>query len=363
MNSNSLPFDPIFLIAPIVFCLIILEAWLKKRKQGQIDFNELITNINCGVFQQSWRVVVYIPLTFVYLYCYNHFAIFSFSLSITSFLIGFVVFDFIYYVMHWSSHHNRLLWIGHSVHHQSTDFNFSVALRQGLLAAVLTFPFYLIMAFLGFDVKSFLTISAVNAGLQFLGHTEYFNNLGILDNLLMTPKNHKVHHSADRDHSRKNLGGVLLIWDYFFNTLAPSNTAVKRFGLDKPFRTTNVLYANFQPVVDFWKSSSFVKSAKQSKKKGVKTLTLSDMGHESMQKKAIWVQVYCLIQFFLLFNSTLYFLFSHKQYSISDKLIFIFLITIGVHSIGRILSRRKYFMLIDILRATGSVVVIYILFS
>lgn len=62
----------------------------------------------------------------------------------THFLFATLV-DFCYYWLH-RSNHTTILWLGHSVHHDSDRYNLSTALRQGILQSATSFIFYLPLA-------------------------------------------------------------------------------------------------------------------------------------------------------------------------------------------------------------------------
>ena len=51
--------------------------------------------------------------------------------------------DFFYYVFHRASHRVNLFWASHVVHHQSEEYNLSVALRQSWLEILASWVFYL----------------------------------------------------------------------------------------------------------------------------------------------------------------------------------------------------------------------------
>ncbi|HYV94592.1 MAG TPA: sterol desaturase family protein [Chitinophagales bacterium] len=295
----------------------------------------------------------------LYSFLYVHFSIFKIPLNPYTFILGFVIFDFVYYVMHRLSHNNEILWIGHSVHHQSTVFDFSGACRQGLFAPLLTFPFYMTLALIGFDVKTFLLVASVNAGLQFLEHTELFNNLGILDKVFMAPKNHRIHHSTNIADSNKNYGGVFLIWDICFRTSADPNVKVNAYGLDKPFVTNSVLYANVFPVMEFV-TNIFSKFFPLNKNLSVEPLK-ADPNKSNNQRANVrtssykWIQYYCLIQFIILFNFSVHFLLTVGNLDLSKIILSILIISLGNFSMGYIISNKKYAVLIDIVRLCISI--------
>lgn len=148
------------------------------------------------------------------------------SESLPAFVALIVLADFAYYWMHRWSHEYQVLWTGHSVHHSSRHYNLSTALRQSWwqgaynLTLLLLFPFAAPV-----DARRARYLTTVY---QFWVHTCHIGDLGFLEEFLMTPSHHRVHHD-ERVH--KNYAGVLL-WDRLFGTFLqePSPRPVCRFG-------------------------------------------------------------------------------------------------------------------------------------
>jgi hypothetical protein len=55
---------------------------------------------------------------------------------------------------------------------------------------------------------------------QYWVHTELIGRLGMLDRILVTPSNHRVHHGQNDYCIDKNYGGILVLWDRLFGTFA-----------------------------------------------------------------------------------------------------------------------------------------------
>ena len=84
-------------------------------------------------------------------------------------------------------------WAGHSVHHGSEDYNFSVALRQSAIHQFVNWIFYLPLAFF-FDPFVYFLQSEFNFLYQFWLHTELIGKLGPFEYIFNTPSQHRVHH-------------------------------------------------------------------------------------------------------------------------------------------------------------------------
>ncbi len=161
--------------------------------------------------------------------------------------------DFCYYWFHRLSHEISILWAAHAVHHQSEEFNLSTALRQTSTGFVFGWLFYLPLFVIGFPLEVLLAVNAVNLIYQFWVHTRFIDRLGVLDEILVTPSNHRVHHAQNERYIDKNYGGMLIIWDRLFGTYAAeSETDPVVFGVRKPLASWNPFWANLQVYDYLW---------------------------------------------------------------------------------------------------------------
>jgi hypothetical protein len=71
-------------------------------------------------------------------------------------------------------------------------------------------------------------------------HTRLVGRMGILDRLLATPSNHRVHHGADVEYLDRNYGEVLILWDRLFGTYTREKQE-PTYGLTKNIETYNPL--------------------------------------------------------------------------------------------------------------------------
>jgi hypothetical protein len=147
------------------------------------------------------------------------------------------------------SHEINLLWGGNVVHHQSEEYNLSVALRQSSLQVVWTFAFSLPIAFLGFDTLHFALISALNTLYQFWIHTETIGKMGWFEYVFNTPSHHRVHHGRDPKYIDKNHAGSLIIWDRMFGTFQAEEEK-PTYGITKPINSWNPVFANVSHYVE-----------------------------------------------------------------------------------------------------------------
>ena len=160
-------------------------------------------------------------------------------------VLSFIAYDFCYYWKHRFGHQWRIMWASHVAHHQSQDYNLSTALRQTSTDYV-GFVFYLPLYLLGTPIEVIVSVGSLNLVYQFWVHTEHVRTLGVLDYLLVTPANHRVHHAVNEGYLDKNYGGVFIIWDRLFGTFVMEEKEKPCvYGIRHPLNSYNPIWANF----------------------------------------------------------------------------------------------------------------------
>jgi sterol desaturase/sphingolipid hydroxylase (fatty acid hydroxylase superfamily) len=246
--------NPVILAIPVFFILMGLEVAYDYHKQRKLyRLNDAVSNISCGIVEQLTGLFAKIFTVAAYHFIFVNYAIFELESTWYWLLLAFIGIDFFYYWAHRMSHQVNLFWLGHVVHHQSEDYNLSVALRQSTLQKMFTFYFYFPMAFLGFKTEWFVLMGAFNLLYQFWIHTEVINKLPRwYEYLFNTPAHHRVHHGRDPKYIDKNHAGTLIIWDRMFGTFQQEEER-PTYGITTPLNTWNPVMANLQPFVNLWK--------------------------------------------------------------------------------------------------------------
>ncbi|MEQ9592150.1 MAG: sterol desaturase family protein, partial [Cyclobacteriaceae bacterium] len=157
MNLN-----PIVLSIPIFFILIGIELIVERFTHKKLyNLPDAIANLSCGITSQLSGLFLRVLGVGVYEVVHSNLALFQFERNWLYWLSLFLLVDFAYYWAHRMSHEVNLFWGGHVVHHQSEEYNLSVALRQSSFQIVWTFAFNLPIALLGFNTLDFVLISAL----------------------------------------------------------------------------------------------------------------------------------------------------------------------------------------------------------
>jgi sterol desaturase/sphingolipid hydroxylase (fatty acid hydroxylase superfamily) len=243
--------NPILLAVPFFLILMIIEwTWAKRIKKDVYILPDSLTNLQLGTGQILIATLIKPPQLAIYALIYQmsitSFPILTWDLSSPwSWIGGFILVDFAYYLFHWMSHRVNFMWAAHAVHHQSESYNLSVALRQSWLQQVYSGFFYLPLALTGLPVGAFFLMSSLNTLYQFWIHTQLINRMGPLEWIINTPAHHRVHHGVDDPYIDRNYAGVFIIWDRLFNTFIDEEFS-PRYGVVKPLRSWNPGRANLE---------------------------------------------------------------------------------------------------------------------
>ncbi|WP_299456951.1 sterol desaturase family protein [uncultured Microscilla sp.] len=238
-------FDPVVIAIPMYFGLMGLELLVEQfQKTKRYRLNDAITNISCGIGQQAVKIFFQLITVAIYTLIYENLAFFKVENTVLNYIILFFAWDFCYYWAHRMNHEINLFWSGHQVHHQSEDYNLSVALRQSWFQIFFTSFFFWPLALLGFDPSAVVIISGFNLLYQFWIHTEAIGKMGFLEWFMNTPSHHRVHHGRNPKYIDKNHAGTFIIWDRMFGTFQEEEEQ-PIYGITTPVNTWNPILVNF----------------------------------------------------------------------------------------------------------------------
>lgn len=162
--------------------------------------------------------------------------------------VAFVVLDFQGYWVHRWAHEINFFWNKHLVHHSSEEFNLPCALRQSISSFVNLFTFFLLpAALIGIPTIVVATVAPLHLFAQFWYHTRHIGRMGFLENIIVTPSHHRVHHAINPEYMDKNYGQIFIFWDKWFGTFHAELPDVPPvYGITRPVSTWNPIKINFQ---------------------------------------------------------------------------------------------------------------------
>ena len=235
----------LWIAAAIVFFVIAIEYLFARSKGKKIfRFENTISNLLMGVFDRIAGLFM-LPLIFLYYqFLYDNLSIFTIPQTIGWFVFAVLLSDFIWYFYHKSGHRINLFWGAHIIHHQSEDYNYSVALNLTPFQVIVRVLFWSLMPLLGFTPEVVLGTHLVIGIYQFLLHTTLIPKLGIIEYIFVTPSHHRVHHGSNQEYLDKNYGGVLIIWDRIFDTFEEEKSDVV-YGITMDINSRDFLTSVF----------------------------------------------------------------------------------------------------------------------
>jgi alkylglycerol monooxygenase len=366
MNYNF-----IILSIPLYFLLIGFEVLVDKlNKRSNYRFNDAITNISCGMGEQVTGVFFKLIVVTLYELVFEKYALFKIPMNGLTWFLLFICVDFFYYWFHRYSHVINLFWGGHVVHHQSEEYNLSVALRQGWFQKFFSFGFYLPLAFVGFNPVQFLTVSSLVTLYQFWIHTRSIHKLGFFEYAFNTPSHHRVHHGVNPKYIDKNHGGTLIIWDRMFGTFQEEEEE-PIYGITHPVNTWDPVEANLQ----HWKLMYHgVKQMRGTRDKlkylfmppGWRPEYIPDSGYvfnpEKYRKFDTSVpksmNYYVLFQYVITLGGATFLLFNTGALTLAEKLISVSLVIISIVNYSNLFEAKKYGISVEVGRILLTVVVL-----
>ncbi len=134
----------------------------------------------------------------------------------------FLLLDLFYYLLHRTMHYYHFLWRCHCVHHSDLSIDISTNFRHHPFELILTWS---LMSTFVWLIKIDFSVLVIFGGTSVIIQVWHHSNIKInakLDNclayILVTPKVHRIHHSADKIYTNSNYGMIFTFWDRIFGT-------------------------------------------------------------------------------------------------------------------------------------------------
>lgn len=262
----------IFTTTPFYTILIVGEILLSNYQHRHFySIKDTITNLylmilNGGLDLLS-RGITWGILAYIYQF---HFV--EIQNPILYWLLLFIAEDFLYYILHVVDHYTRFFWASHVTHHSSEQFNLTVGFRSSVFQPLYRFIYFIPLALLGFKVVDMAVMYSITQIYGILVHTSYIPKFSkmpykLIEYVLVTPSQHRVHHASNTEYLDKNMGMCLSIWDRLFGTFQEEIDDLPiRYGLTYPLENRGAVNIVFHAWVDLWndlkKPSSFITKIK-----------------------------------------------------------------------------------------------------
>ncbi len=354
--------DYLALAIPLFLFFIGLEYVIARYQDRNVfSFEDTASNLSVGFTERLLDIFISGSSFFIYSYLYNRFALFEIESNILTWLCLLMIADFIWYWYHRLGHQINLFWSAHVVHHQSEEFNFSVAARITIFQSFIHVAFWSLLPIIGFKAEIITTMLLIHGSYSFFTHTQMVGKLGILELVFVTPSHHRVHHACNAQYLDKNYGDILIIWDKIFGTFEEEKEEPV-YGLAKQLKSQNFLWQHFHFLAEliyavksapgfsqkfkliFGKPEKISIDFRNQIEEKLKLKTSSKGTLSNKLKNIIILEM-------VLFGVILVFLVSQSKFLSSYSLvIFCFIYFLSMIHIGGLLSKQNYVFHIEILR-------------
>jgi sterol desaturase/sphingolipid hydroxylase (fatty acid hydroxylase superfamily) len=265
LKTMNLSTNLLLYAIPVFIMLSIIEAILlyKESRSKEIK-KDFVISATLGLGFICISLITKGIILFCYGFIYEY-RLFQFNNSIYwAWVICFIADDFTYYWFHRISHTVRFFWASHIVHHSSSSYSLSAALRQTWTGNITgTFLFWGWMPLFGFEPATVLIIKSISIIYQFWLHTEKINKMPFwFEMVLNTPSHHRVHHGSNDYYIDKNFGGTLIIWDKLFGSYTRENTKPV-YGLSNktiPLNVFKIAFCEWKDIITDLKNTKHRKN-------------------------------------------------------------------------------------------------------
>ena len=205
-----------------------------ERDARQNVTNNIVTAIGDSFVGGPLFVVIYF-LT------YDHLRLFDIPYMGWGWIAAFLLNDLAYYVDHRIAHRTGFFWAIHTAHHSSQQMNLTMAARGSLLGlgGTMSPAYFILCAMAGVPFPMFIAAKFFDNQWGQFNHTRLVKRMGVLEEVLATPANHRVHHGTEPKYLDRNYGQVLIIWDRLFGTFQREEEE-PTFGLVKQLESDRI---------------------------------------------------------------------------------------------------------------------------
>lgn len=355
------------LAIPIFFLAMGMEwLWGFLKKKNIYRLNDSVNNLTIGLGQQVFSLVFKGMLLGVYVWLYKNYSFFHIPAAWWSFVLCLIAFDFFFYWAHRWGHEMNIFWAAHLVHHQSEEYNLSVALRQSWFHSALAFPIFLLIPILGFDPKIFGAAAIVHTLYQFPIHTKAIGKLHPwIEYWFNTPSHHRVHHAINPKYLDKNHAGVFMIWDRLFGTFkAEEKQEEIYYGITTQLKSWNPAWANLHYFVEMFSKARLMKFRDKLKMIFADPGWLPDyMGGVQTPAEPSpdnfvkynadtnnYLKIYSVIQYFVMLGCCILYMINFKEINVFYRVVFFLLILSTMVIIGGLFENKRWLVYVEFAR-------------
>ncbi len=260
--------DPVGLFSPLLLALLLMEmlfSYLTEKEVYNVkDFLASLTMgvgaylINAFLRVGSAAYLFYISYNLMHTGAHggkvNLLGHSAFGWEWYTWIVCLLFVDFSHYWVHRLNHTVRIMWAAHVVHHSSEHYNLGTGIRISWIAMLYKPLFYLWIPALGFHPEMILVCIGIESIWQYVLHTEYCPNLGVLEKVFITPRQHRVHHGRNPEYIDKNHGAIFNVFDRLFGTWREFDEQIQvDYGVTAPPESHHPAEIVFHEYRSIWK--------------------------------------------------------------------------------------------------------------
>ncbi|GAB4507180.1 sterol desaturase family protein [Allomuricauda sp.] len=359
----------------LVLIEILYGRFVKDQKHNLMDTVSSLSSGLTNVVKDSLGLVL---ILVSYPFLLEHLALIEIKATWLVWVVAFIALDFAGYWNHRLSHHINLFWNQHVIHHSSEEFNLACALRQPISNLLGYYALLLIpAALLGVPNQVIAILAPIHLFAQFWYHTQYIGKMGILEYVIVTPSQHRVHHAINPEYIDKNLGQIFCIWDRMFGTFQEELDDVPpQYGVLKPANTWNPIIINFQHIwrlmQDAWRTRSYWDKIRiwfmptgwrpKDVKDKYPVEVIQDVYNfkKYRPETSPWLKGYALFQLIATTFLMLFMFYSYSEIGFDGLLLFGAFIFVGIYGYTTLMDRKSYAVWIEVIRGVAGLVLIYL---
>lgn len=205
----------------IIITLVVIE-WIVLFFTKKIESNkEGVVNILSYVLQSIPYILFgKIVILGIMLWVYDH-RLFTLGYEWYIWILAYVLYDFMFYALHFIGHKVRFFWCIHGVHHTAEEMKMTVAVRGSFLIFIHMPHTILWLPILGFDPFMIFIIELIANLYGLYEHVseKLIGRQAWLEGIFITPSLHRVHHAKNHKYLDTNYGETFSIWDRIFGTM------------------------------------------------------------------------------------------------------------------------------------------------
>ena len=257
--SKLLTLDGIFaMVSPVIPLILVLEI-IRALVYKRFKIEDYKVSFFVFVFNRVVSRFISIAAVAFCIAVLEKYSIFTSSLKWYWLIYGYIIWEFSHFIYHFLAHKIRILWCLHSTHHAPQQMNlfvsFSHFFLEGPYADVIRTSICILLGVSPPLLFLIMFIDGTWGAFIHVGENIIKDGrLGFLNNIILTPSHHRVHHAKNPQYLDTNFCNLLNIWDKVFKTYKVEERKTNPvYGITRKMNPNNFMDVYFGEIVALWK--------------------------------------------------------------------------------------------------------------